>query len=126
MKEKIPGLIDYPKAKKLHQNWLETQGKILADALGNQQSYEVNFNATELLEYLKYVIESSKKQGLENPGIRILFGAYNEGENPLPNRIKTNTTVVLIPTVESSSMSNCNKDIDPLNRGHSGWPPIGL
>lgn len=126
MSENLSGLIDYSEAEELHQNWLEGQGRLIADALGHEESYEVNFSAQELLAYLKYVIESSKNQGLENPGIRILFGAYKEGENPPPNIHKTSATVVLVPTEESSVTSSCNKELNPLNRASTGWPPIGF
>lgn len=126
MKEEIPGLIKYKEAKALHENWLETRGEIIKDALGFEESYEVNFSATELLKYIAYVIESSKEQGVDNPGVRILFGSYDGKENLLKKDNKTNATIVMIPTLEDSPESSCNREIDALNRAHTGWPPIGL
>lgn len=126
MKEKIPGLIKYAEAKKLHQNWLETRGEIIANALGHKESYEINFSANDLLKYLEYVVEASEKQGMENPGIRIFFGIHNNQENQTLNEHKTKATVILVPTDENSPTSSCNKNIESLNRAHTGWPPIGF
>ncbi|HLS12553.1 MAG TPA: hypothetical protein VK050_10360 [Flavobacteriaceae bacterium] len=126
MKEEIPGLIEYTEAKALHAKWLDTRGEIIANALGHEESYEINFSANDLLKYLEYVIESSKEQGIDEPGIRILFGTYDEDKNPSLEKLRTKATVVLVPTVESSADSSCNKTINALNRAHTGWPPIGL
>ena len=96
MSENLSGLIDYSEAEKLHQNWLKHK-EIYSEELGHEESFEVNFS-TRAVRVFKICNRIFQKSRLDNPGIRILFGAYKEGENPAPNIHKTSATVVLVPT----------------------------
>lgn len=118
--------ITVTKAKELQKVWEETRGREIAQARGYQDTREFWYSIDELQEYLDYVREKSAEQKVENPGIRIYFGAY-----PEQGKDKSYSTIFLSPTkggekiVESSEggIDENNYEIDPLNTSTGGYPP---
>ncbi len=104
-------------ARSLQDNWVDAREPLLSSSLGEQDCREVLFSVRDLEEFLTYVKDESKKQGITNPGIRIYFGAYNTNSS-------NKATVFLAPTknVTDSAIEN-NYTIDSLNGGISGNPP---
>ncbi len=114
-------------AKKLQKKWVETRGKDIENCEGYEDTREFWYSLDELQEYLDYVREKSKEQGVKKPGIRIYLGAY-----PQTNAKKSFSTVFLAPTKEKSknlqsktaeSGDENNYDIEPLNQNNGGHPP---
>ncbi len=120
--------ISVEKARELQDNWKRTRGKEIERILGYGDTREFWYSIEELQEYLDYVKEKSKEQGIKNPGVRIYLGAYKETE-----RKKSYSTLFLAPTKEKNEnsreaeakvVSNSNNyDIDSLNETQGGWPP---
>ncbi len=109
--------ISVSEARNLQDKWVATREPALTSSLGEQDCREVLFSVSDLEEFLTYVKEESKKQGITNPGIRIYFGAYD-------THTSNKATVFLSPTknVSDSSTEN-NYSIDSFNTGTSGNPP---
>lgn len=125
--EKPKKLISVEEAKELQKNWVESRGKAIKKGQGHDDTREFWYSLEELQEYLDYVREKSKEQGVEKPGIRIYFGAY-----PRTNNKKSYSTIFLAPTKEKSGNSegepledddNNNYEIEPLNQNNGGFPP---
>lgn len=119
--------ISVERAKQLEKHWVETRGKDIEDAEGYLDTREFWYSLDELQEYLDYVREKSKEQGVEKPGIRVYMGAY-----PQTNDKKSYSTIFLAPTKEKSGNSEeettedvdeNNYEIEPLNDSQGGWPP---
>lgn len=109
--------ISVSEAKDLHSNWTNTRA-IEVNRLVNEEvdTRDFTFSVEDLQEYLDYIREESSKQRISNPGIRIYFAAYNETDN-------YKATVFLAPTTGVEKDSDNNYEIDPFNKGISGWPP---
>ncbi len=103
-------------ARVLQDNWINTRKPEIDRTLGYIDSREVFYSVEELEEFLNYVKEESKKQGITHPGIRIYFGAYNDTKS-------NKATVFLAPTNGKTKESQNNYSIEPLNMGQNGWPP---
>ncbi|WP_461303901.1 hypothetical protein [Aureisphaera sp.] len=103
-------------AKQMQSNWMATRAVDITRAEGHQDTCAVTFNIEDLQEYLNYVLEESKKQKIENPGIRVYFAAYDNNESDM-------STVFFCPSESDEGDSDNNYDIDPFNRGQNGWPP---
>ncbi|MDC8004665.1 hypothetical protein POV27_11440 [Aureisphaera galaxeae] len=103
-------------AKDMQSNWMSTRAVDIAKAEGHQDTCAVTFNIADLQEYLDYVLQESKKQKIEEPGIRIYFAAYDNDDSD-------RSTVFLCPSMSDEGDSDNNYNIDPLNRGQGGWPP---
>lgn len=119
-----PKCISVEKARGLQNNWQKSRGKEIERGQGYEDTREFWYSVAELQEYLDYVKENSAQQGINNPGVRIYFGAYEKSENR-----KSYSTVFLAPTMEkalleddSDSPEN-NYEIDPLNDSAGGVPP---
>ncbi|PKP26404.1 MAG: hypothetical protein CVU03_04020 [Bacteroidetes bacterium HGW-Bacteroidetes-2] len=104
-------------ARTLQDNWKKTREPEINRAIGSIDTREFFYSVAELEEYLTYVKEESKKQGITNPGVRIYFGAYN-------NDITNKACVFIAPTNGSSKESENNYTVAPFNHGLGGWPPI--
>ncbi|MCK8523388.1 hypothetical protein M0D21_17535 [Aquimarina sp. D1M17] len=114
-------------AKELQQAWCDTRTPEIDKCLGFEDTREFWWSVEELMEYLKYVKRKSRKQGIDNPGVRIYFGAYPE------TKCKMNrgyATVFFAPTgapagtgKDGDSAQN-NYDIEPYNFGGLGSPPV--
>ena len=77
MGKKIPEkCISVEEARELHNEWCNTRTPRIDDCMGFEDTREFWWSVEELEEYLKYVKKQSRKQGIDNPGIRIYFGAY--------------------------------------------------
>ncbi|WP_299765758.1 hypothetical protein [uncultured Dokdonia sp.] len=109
-------------AEKLFTHWSKTRGETLRESLGEHDTCEFKLDISELREYLDYVEEESKKQGITNPGLRLYFGAYDASKS-------NKTTFFLAPTKEKTLSrggdddDDNNYDIDAWNRHQGGWPP---
>ncbi len=125
--EKPRKCISVEEARKEQDEWVRTRGKDIREAEGYEDTREFWYSVDELQEYLDYVKEKCKEQGLEKPGIRFYLGAY-----PKTNEKKSYTTMFLSPTKEAKDdTENAKEDadpnnyeIEPMNIVSSGWPPI--
>ncbi|GGD97152.1 hypothetical protein [Planktosalinus lacus] len=108
--------ITVEEARKLQDNWVSTRAKIIDSNLGIVDSREVHYSIEELEEYLAYVKEESQKQGINTPGIRVYFGAYDDSKSNY-------ATIFMAPTEGETESSNNNYNIEPFNFGQSGHPP---
>lgn len=119
--------ISIKEAKELQKVWCDTRTPEIDKCLGFEDSREFWWSVEELQEYLKYVKKQSKKQGIDDPGIRIYFGAYPKEKC---KKDKGYATVFLAPTGAPAgglgkgggSASN-NYEIEAMNFGGSGNPP---
>ncbi len=110
-------------ARKQQQEWMKTRGK----AIESGKFKDVRdfwYSLDELQEYLDYVREKSKEQGVEKPGMRFFLGAYSPGRND------GNATMFLAPTREKDPSKDTeeiedpnNYEIEPYNTIGMGWPP---
>ena len=107
--------ISVEEAEALYSNWQSTRASALS-SLFPQDPSDFVFSLSELEEFLEYVRTNSADQGIDNPGIRIYFSAYNS--------ITSNkATVMLAPTVGAEANSANNYDIEAFNTVTGGWPP---
>ncbi len=116
--------ISVEEAKGLQNNWKNSRGKEIERGQGYEDTREFSFSVEELQEYLDYVKEKSREQGVVNPGIRIYFAAY-----PKNGPKKSYSTVFLAPTKDGASLgtegeSENNYEIEPLNTVNGGKPPM--
>lgn len=103
-------------AKTLQNNWNTTRAVDIEKAMGTKDVCAVTFNIDQLQEFITYVKTESAKQGIDNPGIRVYFAAYNDKES-------NKATVFLNATKSDDGNSANNYGIDPMNVGTGGWPP---
>src|SRR5690606_41361430 len=68
-------LISTEKARELQSNWVGNQGMAI-EKNGFKDVRDFLFNLEDLQEYIDYVRVRSREQGIDNPGIRVFFGAY--------------------------------------------------
>ncbi|WP_289021360.1 hypothetical protein [uncultured Salegentibacter sp.] len=118
--------ISVEEARKEQDEWVKTRGKDIREAEGYEDTREFWYSLDELQEYLDYVREKSKEQGVEKPGIRFYLGAY-----PKTKEKKSYTTMFLSPTKEAQGDTESteedtdpnNYEIEPMNITHGGYPP---
>ncbi len=118
--------ISVEEARKEQDEWVRTRGKEIQRGQGYEDTREFWYSLDELQEYLDYVREKSKGQGVEKPGIRFYLGAY-----PKTKEKKGYATVFLAPTKEAPGEPESaeedsdpnNYEIEPMNIITSGWPP---
>ncbi len=108
--------ISVDQARQLQDNWVSTRAIEIERAQGSVDTREFFYTLDELQEYLDYVKDSSSKQGIDNPGIRIYFAAHD-------TRSDDKATIFLAPTDGDTINSNNNYDIEALNSSGGGWPP---
>lgn len=108
--------ISVDQARQLQDNWTNTRAIDIERAQGSVDTREFFYTVDELQEYLDYVKDLSKKQGIDNPGMRIYFAAYDSDTND-------KATVFLAPTEGATANTENNYNIDPFNRSIGGWPP---
>ena len=119
--------ISVEKARKEQDEWVKTRGKEIERGQGYEDTREFWYSLEELQEYLDYVKEKSKEQGVVKPGIRLYLGAY-----PKTTEKKSYTTMFLAPTKEAKGDTETtqedtdpnNYEIEPMNIITSGQPPI--
>lgn len=118
--------ITVDEARNLQDNWRTTRGRDISNGRGFEDTFEYWYSIDELQEYLDYVREKSREQGVNEPGIRIFLGAYNGRGNK-----KGYSTVFLAPTMEEKSTNDTevvkqvnNYAIEPMNDSAGGIPPI--
>jgi|SRR6056297_2177177 len=124
--EKPKKCISVEEARKEQDEWVNTRGKEIQRGQGYEDTREFWYSVDELQEYLDYVREKSKEQGVEKPGIRFYLGAY-----PKTKEKKSYTTMFLSPTKEASGDTATsgedsdpnNYEIEPMNITHGGYPP---
>ena len=118
--------ISVEEARKQQDEWVKTRGKEIARGQGYEDTREFWYSLDELQEYLDYVREKSKAQGVEKPGIRFYLGAYSGS-----NGKKGYSTIFLSPTKGTSEDTENfgensdpnNYEIEPLNTVTGGHPP---
>ncbi len=119
--------ISVEEAKELQQVWCDTRTPEIDKCLGFEDTREFWWSVEDLQEYLKYVKKMSRKQGIDNPGIRMYFGAYPETKCKMK---KGYATLFLAPTGapagglgKDGDNSPNNYNIESLNGGSSRIPP---
>ncbi len=96
MAKKVPEkCISVEEARELQDTWCCTRTPEIDKCIGFQDTREFWWSVEELEEYLKYVKKQSRKQGIDNPGIRLYFGAYPKEKCKME---KGYSTVFLSPT----------------------------
>jgi hypothetical protein len=124
--EKPKKCISVDEARKEQDKWVRTRGKYISKCEGYEDTREFWYSLDELQEYLDYVREKSKAQGVEKPGIRFYLGAY-----PTTKEEKGYSTMFLSPTKEAQGETEGanedsdpnNYEIEPYNTITSGRPP---
>lgn len=119
--------ISKEEAKELQKNWCNTRSEKLQKKMGFEDARSFWWSLEELEEYLAYVKQESKEQGISNPGIKVHLGAYS------PQKCKKNrgySTVFFVPTGakagaigKDGSGDPINYDIQPFNYGNHDDPP---
>lgn len=108
--------ISVTEARTLQTNWRSTRAVEIEAAQGSKDACDFVFSVDELQEFIDYVKDLSTKQGINSPGIRVYFAAYDDDQSD-------KATVFLAPTKDVTADADNNYSIDPLNRGQTGWPP---
>ena len=109
--------ISVQQARELHDNWVNTrEGAITTMRNGVQDCREFVLKIDELEEFLDYIKEESKKQWVNNPGVRVYFAAYNDAKSD-------KATLFFAPTKGTEPDSDNNYDIESFNFMGGGWPP---
>ncbi|MFO7720879.1 MAG: hypothetical protein R6W85_10625 [Gillisia sp.] len=124
--EKPKKCISIEEARKEQDEWVRTRGKDIQECEGYEDTREFWYSLDELQEYLDYVREKSKEQGVKKPGIRFYLGAY-----PTKKDKKGYATLFLAPTKEVAGEAESteevsgpnNYEIEPMNITHGGYPP---
>lgn len=111
-------------ARKQQKEWVDTRGKEIERGGKFKDTRDFWYSLDELQEYLDYVREKSKEQGVEKPGIRFYLGAYPKSRNKGYSTIFLSATREKDPAVESEEEENPNNyEIEPYNTIGTGWPP---
>ena len=108
--------ISVDSAKELHNNWRASRGIDIEKSLGFEDAREFLFSVEELQQFLDYVKSASLAEGINNPGIRVYLGSYD-------NNLNNKATVFFSATNGVDSGAQNNYNVDPLNKGISGHPP---
>ncbi|PHR13078.1 MAG: hypothetical protein COA40_06090 [Aequorivita sp.] len=106
--------ITVAEAKQLQDNWVATRAVDIERAQGSPDAREFLFSVAELQQFLDY-INAGSGMGAQ-PGVRIYFAAYDNATND-------KATVFLAPTTGITAGSPNNYNLEPLNKGISGFPP---
>lgn len=107
--------IPVSEAKTMYTNWQQSRApKLVRDS--NPEVSDVIFTLAELEEFIEYVKDGSADAEIADPGIRIYFAATGQDS-------KSKATVFLAPTIGINANSPNNYNLEPLNRGTTGWPP---
>ncbi|SDX60250.1 hypothetical protein SAMN05444411_10726 [Lutibacter oricola] len=123
--KKPNGLITNKQADKLEEAYKANQHKAINNFLSQNginviDNREVWFSLEELENYIEYVKQESKKQNLEDLGIRVYFGAK------MNEKKEMKSTIFFYPTHNSATRAaaeNFNSyGIQGLNYGSSGDP----
>ncbi len=120
--------ISVEEAKELQDTWCCTRTPEIDKCIGFEDAREFWWSVEELREYLKYVKKQSKKMGIDDPGIRLYFGAY-PAEKCKSKR--GYATAFFAPTGAPAGGQGKGPDsapnnykIAPYNRGGNGNPPF--
>jgi len=127
MGKKPKKCIKVKEARELQDAWCNTRTPEIDRCLGFQDHREFSWSVDELMEYLKYVKKKSKKMGIDDPGVRLYFGAYPKEKCKMN---KGYATVFFAPTGDPAEepgkdggSSPNNYKIDAFNLGSAGDPP---
>ena len=93
--------ISVEEARKEQDEWVKTRGKDIREAEGYEDTREFWYSVDELQEYLDYVKEKSKEQGVLSPTKEAAGDTATAKEDSDPN----------------------NYEIEPMNIIQSGDPP---
>jgi hypothetical protein len=107
--------ISVTEGKALYGNWQSSRQPLISQSFPQDPS-DFTFNLSDLQEYLAYVKDQSKKQGIEDPGIRVYFGAFDDEQG-------NKATVFFAPTTGDESEDDNNYNLDAFDFGTGGWPP---
>ncbi len=129
MAKKVPTkCISKEEAQELQKTWCNTRTPEIDRCIGFEDTREFWWSVEDLQEYLKYVKKKSRKMGIDNPGIRMYFGAYPETKCQAG---KGYSTLFLSPTGapagglgKDGDTAPNNYNIPPFNSGQSGEPPV--
>ena len=129
-------------AKELNQNFIKTKGKALDKIVEKEEghSHEKDaisswFSLDELKEYIAYVEEQGKVQGIDVNGLRVYFGSYAKNDKKATK--KGLSTVFFVPTEpkvgaqQKDGLTNIDgasdvEGIDGMNEGSLGFPPSAV
>ncbi len=119
--------ISIEEARELQTTWCDTRTPEIDRCIGFEDTREFWWSVEELQDYLKYVKKQSRKQGIDNPGIRMYFGAYPASKCKMG---KGYSTLFLAPTgapagggKDGIDDAPNNYDIEAYNFSQSGHPP---
>ena len=126
-------------AKELNQNFIKTKGKALDKIVEKEEGHPHEkdaisswFSLDELKEYIAYVEEQGKEQGIDVNGLRVYFGSYAKNDKKAAK--KGLSTVFFVPTEarvgaqQKDGLGNEEapsdvEGIDGMNSGGLGQPP---
>lgn len=114
------------RAKKYLNNWKANRGQAIDNA-GFEDTFETWFSLKDLKDYIEYV-EQNSPAGAEL-GIRIYYASYPNDATEVIEEKRGTSTVFLAPTLketkeDGSEADSNNYDLDPMNTGNGGNPPI--
>lgn len=116
--------ISIEEAREQQLEWVNTRGKEIERAGKYKDTRDFWYSLDELQEYLDYVREKSKEQGVNKPGIRFFLGAYSPSRNKGYSTLFLSATKEEDPSVESEEVEDPNNyEIEPYNTIGAGWPP---
>ena len=110
----LKSLITVEEAREMHENWIKSRGAILDKYRGKPDCRDFVFSVADLKKYLDHISSTST---MANPGIRIHFGAYGP-------TLEDEVTVFMCATKGVSGDAETDYDIQPINKGWQGFPPI--
>ncbi|NAS30063.1 hypothetical protein GTQ40_03690 [Flavobacteriaceae bacterium R38] len=133
--EKPKKVISVEEARSLQDFWCKTRGKAIEEECGYVDCREFSYSIKELEEYIAFVKHEAKEKGYKKKslGLRIYLGTYP----PEGDKHDGLSTVFITPTGKKKNRPGGSGkegvtddrddniyEIDPLNRGGVGDPPI--
>lgn len=114
-------------AKELNQNYINSRASLISGSIGKDDADSAWFSLEEMENYLAYIKSEAASKEIALNGIRIYLGVYPE--NATHGDSAGMTTVFLSPTApnENGTAGPDSADIteiQPLNYGSMGWPPL--
>lgn len=109
-------LISKEEAIQMQQHWKNTKGIMLRKAIGKEMISDFWWSLDDLEDYIRYVKQLAKKDGVRDLGIRFYLGAYPSNHPIKPNK----TNLFIAPTLSNGTTY---KAANPMNRGSGGEPP---
>lgn len=123
--------ISLDQAQRLQEEYVRTRSEIVNKTLGFEDTRDFWFSLDSVEQYIRYVRSESKKQGLEDLGLRIFYAAYpKESKEEWPN--PGFSTVIIVPTHGKPDLGNGflpsppvqkTSNVKAYNYGNAGQPP---